>query len=165
MLMLNKSPYLFLLLVLFQMAGNAHAGSTQQSRVQLIIDAEKAPEGVVFEIINKDKHYLDWALKEAEFLSQKLHKKYPQLDIAIVSHGSEQFALMSEKLNNNEPLHMLVKSLVESDINIHVCGTYAEHKGVDASEFSELVNVAAEGPAQISDYLKLGYIRITLLKY
>ncbi len=160
----NKSSYLFLVLVFIQLAGYALAGSAQQSHVQLIIDANKAPEGVVFEIVNRDKHYLDWALKEAEFLSQKLRNKYPQLDIAIVSHGSEQFALMSDKLTINAPLHMLVKSLAESDINIHVCGTYAEHKGVDASEFSELVNVAAEGPAQIKDYLKLGYIKITLVK-
>jgi len=164
MLKWNAFSQLFLLLVLFQLSLNALAGSGQQSRVQLIIDSNKAPEGVVFEIVNRDKHYLDWALKEAEGLSQQLRKKYPQLDIAIVSHGSEQFALTRKQLGNNAPLNTVVKSLVESDIDIHVCGTYAEYKGVDASEFSELVNVAAEGPAQIKDYLKLGYIKIKLVK-
>ena len=140
------------------------AGSKQQSQVQLIIDSNKAPEGVVFEIANRDKNYLDWALKEADILSQKLRDKYPQIEIAIVSHGSEQFSLMHNRLSKNISLNSVVKSLVESNVDIHVCGTYAEYKGVDASEFSELVNVAAEGPAQIEDYLKLGFIKIIMVK-
>jgi len=154
----------FSLLLLFQLPVVALTESNQLLRVQSIIDSGTAPEGVVFEIVNRDTEYLDWALKEVEVLTQKLHIKYPHLDIAIVSHGPEQFALMDRNLNLNVPLKTLVMSLVNKDIDIHVCGTYAEYKGVDPVEFSKLVNVSAEGPAQLSDYIKLGYVRIKIIK-
>ena len=41
-------------------------------------------------------------------------------------------------------------------------GALHREKGVEPEDFSERVDVAAEGPAQINDYVKLGYIRIRI---
>ena len=138
------------------------ASSNNIDQVQLLIDKGVAPEGVVFEIANKDKKFLDWALQEAEKSSKILLNKFPGLDIAVVTHGSEQFALTKQQLEHNTPLNDVLKSIVNSNIQVHVCGTHAERKGVEPEDFSELVDVAAEGPAQINDYVKLGYIRIRI---
>jgi len=151
-----------ILVILLPLAANAD--SSYMSSVQTIIDNGEAPEGVVFEIVSGDKHYLDWALPEAKRVSSQLRDRFPTLDIAIVSHGSEQFDLTQKQLSDNAPLNNTVKSLIDNNIEVHVCGTHAERKGVDAEEFSKLVDVAAEGPAQINDYIKLGYVRIKIVK-
>lgn len=161
-----KTSILSVMLLLVCLSFSA-AGSVENKHllaVQTILNSNVMPEGVVFEIVNRDKAYLDWALQEVADLSKQLHQKYPTLAIAVVSHGSEQFALMQSRLENNVSLHSLVRSLVKDDVEIHVCGTYAERKGIDASEFSPLVDVSAEGPAQINDYIKLGYIKIRIVK-
>ena len=155
---------IYILMLCLQLSSGALAVSSYVEDIQLLLNSNQAPEGVVFEIVNRDKLYLDWALKETDDLSVRLRHKFPHLDIAIVSHGSEQFALKQSRLQSNESLHDIVKSLVKRDIDIHVCGTLAERKGVDIKEFSALVNVSAEGPAQINDYIMLGYIKIKITK-
>lgn len=155
---------IMLLLLCLSFTATGSVGNKNLLSVQTILNANVMPEGVVFEIVNSDKDYLDWALQEVADLSRMLHAKYPDLAISVVSHGSEQFALMQTKLDNNVPLHSLVKLLVSNDVEIHVCGTYAERKGVETSDFSPLVDVSAEGPAQINDYIKLGYIKVRIVK-
>jgi len=156
--------YLFWLMLFIQLPLTAIAGSNYPANVQAIIDNGEAPEGVVFEIVSGDKQYLDWAMPEAKRLSAQLRDRFPKLDIVIVSHGAEQFALTKKQLAGNTALNDTVKSLIDSDVQVHVCGTHAERKGIEAEEFSELVDVAAEGPAQINDYIKLGYLRIKIVK-
>ena len=156
--------YFFGLMLLLPVTQTAIADSNYLLTVQAIIDSNEAPEGVVFEIVSKDRQYLDWALPETKRLSAQLRDRFPKLDIAIVSHGSEQFALTEKQLADNAALNATLKSLAESNIQLHVCATHAERKGVAAEEFSKLVDVAAEGPAQINDYIKLGYLRIKLVK-
>ena len=152
------------LILLLQLPVIAFASSSHLTKVQKLLDDIEAPEGVVFEISNKDRNFLDWALPEAERLSKQLRARFPGLDIAIVTHGSEQFALTRKQLAGNAPLNDQLKSLADSDIQVHVCGTHAEWKKVDAEEFTELVDVSAEGPAQINDYIKLGYVKIKITK-
>jgi intracellular sulfur oxidation DsrE/DsrF family protein len=156
--------YVFHFMLLIQIPLTAYADSSYLASVQSIIDSGEAPEGVVFEIVSRDKNYLDWALPEAKRASSQLRDRFPKLDIAIVTHGSEQFALTQHQLVDNVPLNNTVKSLIDNDIQLYVCGTHAERKGVEAEEFSKLVDVAAEGPAQINDYIKLGYVRIKIVK-
>lgn len=151
-------------LVFIALCYSAFASESYQTQVANMIAAGNAPEGVVFEIVDRDGQYLDWALPEVQRLAKLLREKYPQLDIAVVSHGSEQFALMKNKLAGNTALSNSLKSLVDSDVPVHVCGTFAEWKGVAPEQFSELVNVAAAGPAQINDYRSLGYTRIRVMR-
>jgi len=35
---------------------------------------------------------------------------------------------------------------------------------VEAEDFSKLVDAVADGPAQINDYIKRGYVRIRIVK-
>ena len=139
-----------------------HAASGYQEKVQQLIDSGLEPEGVVFEIVSGDKKALNWAFPIVLDLSKQLRSKYPKLDIAVVSHGSEQFALTREQLSLNQTLQDQLATLSDTEVSVHVCGTLAEWRGVEASEFTELVDVAAEGPAQINDYIKLGYVPIRI---
>ena len=151
-------------LVFIALCYSAFASENYQTQVANMIAAGNPPEGVVFEIVDRDGQYLDGALPEVQRLAKLLREKYPQLDIAVVTHGSEQFALMKNKLAGNTALSNSLKSLVDSDVPVHVCGTFAEWKGVAPEQFSELVNVAAAGPAQINDSRRLGYTRIRLMQ-
>ena len=159
---MNKLFQAFLFVLLSQLSFLVLAGISYQQQIQQIIEQAEPPEGVVFEIVSSNKRYLDWALAEAEKLSGQLHEKFPQLDITVVTHGSEQFALTKQNLSNNAPLNEVLKSLVSNEVQVHVCGTHAEWKQVTEEEFTELVDVAAEGPAKINDYIQLGYVRIRL---
>ena len=145
-------------------ASIAQPQASYKTQIATLLQQTLAPEGVVFEIVNRDKHYLNWALPEAQRLSSQLRHKFPLLDIVIVSHGSEMFALTKQSLASNPQLNTLLQSLVKQNIDLHVCGTLAENRSVEPEAFTELVDVAAEGPAQINDYIKLGYLRIKLVK-
>ena len=153
---------IILLLPLMLVPGILNADQDYRSQVEAIIAADEAPEGVVFEIIDRDWEFLDQAMPEIQKFANRLRQKFPGLDIAVVSHGFEQFALTTSELDANEPLKNSVQSLVDSDVPIHVCGTFADWQGVDQSAFSELVDVSATGPAQINDYISLGYVNIVV---
>ena len=59
--------------------------------------------------------------------------------------------------------HSLARELVDSNgIEVHVCGTHAEWEGKTPEDFPDYVNVSAAGPAQINDYVALGYEVIIL---
>lgn len=131
-------------------------------KIETLLQSKDAPEGVVFEVINRDVLFLNWALPEVEKQTQRLRKKFPELDIVVVSHGREMFSLTSKNQSDNPDLKMQVDLLVSQQVPVYVCGTYAERKGVSNSEFPENIKVAAEGPAQINDYIKLGYTHILI---
>ncbi len=153
-------PYQLLLLLLLLFVSTL--AQAYQSQIEQILQSSSTPEGVVFEIVHRDRQYLDWALPEVDRLSQQLRARFPTLEIAVVSHGSEQFALTRKHLKKNAHLDAALDKMQQANIEVHVCGTYAEYKGYESEAFSPKVNVAAEGPAQIKDYIALGYIHIRL---
>jgi intracellular sulfur oxidation DsrE/DsrF family protein len=118
---------------------------------------------VVFEIVSDDSDLLGELLPDVQTQIKQLRTRFPGLDIVIVTHGEEQFALTRANRDNEPKLHSLAESLVDDQqVSLHVCGTYASWNGVAAEEFPEFVDVAATGPAQINDYRALGYIVVTL---
>ena len=135
-----------------------------QSQLESLLSAKEAPEGVVFEIIDRDKLFLNWALPEVEKQAKRLRQRFPDLDIVIVSHGQEMFALTSANQSKNPQLKTQLDLLKSQDIQVHVCGTYAGWRGLDESAFPDNVDVSAEGPAQINDYIKLGYEHIEVAR-
>ena len=60
-----------------------------------ILSLKTAPTGIVFEIVTGAANSLEWALPKTQAYIKKLRTRFPQLDIAIVTHGNEQFALTS----------------------------------------------------------------------
>lgn len=137
-------------------------GSASDRAVEALLAAEQAPEGVVFEIASGDPESLKWALPRIQGYVTRLRNRFPELEIAVVSHGREQFALTRDRRDSAPEVHNQVQGLVrDQNVPVHVCETYAEHHGVGAEQFPDYVQVAAAGPAQVRAYQELGY---TLVK-
>ena len=117
----------------------------------------------MFEIVSGDDDFLSEILPILKKDIEKLRKRYPDLPIAIVSHGREQFSLITASSKTEQATHSLVKDLVKSsDIDVHVCETHASWYGVTAEDFPDYIDVSAAGPAQINDYEEIGYDLIVL---
>lgn len=131
---------------------------------ELLIRA-KAPEGVVFEIAQGSPTALDHALPWVADAAKRLRQRFPKLEMAVVSHGQEMFALQKSAQSGNAEPHRLAQQLVkQAGIQVHVCETYAGWKGVAPEAFPDYIDVAPAGPAQISNYMALGYTRIVVPK-
>lgn len=147
--------------LLFVIGFCATAVYANDIQVQNIISSSKAPIGVVFEIASSDPDALRWAIPKIKRYSMQLRAQFPKLELAVVTHGREQFAL--QKINSVEyqKVHNEIKQLAESeDIPIHVCQTFAAWNGVDPEDFPDYVAVSVTGPQQVNDYLELGYTLI-----
>ncbi len=156
---LLRGSFLTLLCLLAPVSALA---DSEQS-VNQILQLNDSPEGVVFEIVTGDADGLQWALPLTRTYIEKLRRRFPELPVAIVTHGQEQFALQKEADEEQQVVHHQVQSLTgEQNIQVHVCGTYAGWRGLSAEDFPDYVNVAAAGPAQINDYVALGYRKIVI---
>lgn len=132
-------------------------------QVENILSSNQVPAGIIFEIVTGSADSLEWALPETQKLIKKLRSRFPKLEVAIVTHGNEQFALKTSNIIKHKKVHSLTQQLVQKDnIQLHVCGTYAAWKNVSEEEFPEYVDVTAAGPATINDYISLGYILIKI---
>ena len=132
-------------------------------QIKEILSHKEAPAGIIFEIVTGESNSLEWALPETQGYIKELRARFPELEIAIVTHGNEQFALQKKKDKKYKKVHSLTQQLVNKDhVPLHVCGTYAGWKGVSEEDFPDYVDVAAAGPATINDYIALGYTLIKL---
>lgn len=123
----------------------------------------EAPEGVVIEIVTSDNAGLGWALPRAQAYVRQLRRRFSGLPIAIVTHGREQFALTTKQQKIQQAEHKVVRSLLQDDkVQVHVCGTYAGWRGLSEEDFPDYVDVAAAGPAQVNDYIAMGYLAIVI---
>ena len=153
---LKSCFFLALFLLIGQSAG---AGSDP---VAHLLARDAAPAGVVFEIVSGDADYLETTLPVAHDAARRLRERFPGLDVVIVTHGREQFALLSREADASPQVHAKVRSLVADDVKVHVCGTYAGWRGHTPEDFPAYVDVAEAGPAQINDYRALGYELVLL---
>lgn len=137
--------------------------SEASAQIENILSQDQAPAGIVFEIVTGSSNSLKWALPKTQKIIKKIRNRFPKLDVAIVTHGSEQFALTSSNNKKFKKVHSLTQQLVQKEnVPLHVCGTYAGWNGVTEEEFPDYVDVAATGPATINDYIALGYILIKI---
>ena len=159
----KKRYSFFILFALIAGMTNTSVSAGDKQQIRTVLNMSTPPEGIVFEIL-ADEDGLEWAIPRIQQYAHQLREKFPQLAIAVVSHGREQFALQTQYQNENRQIHSQVKSLLGNQVQLHVCGTYAEWKGVSPEDFPDYVDVAAEGPAQIKSYMELGYMLIELDK-
>lgn len=146
------------LLMFFLFAAPALASS--DGEVSGILALSEAPAGVVFELLGDDDD-LEIAIPKVQESIKKLRARFPELAIAIVSHGDEQFVLLQENADSYSAVHSQVQSLVnEQNVQVHVCATYARWHGLNPEDFPDYVDVVSQGPSQISDYVESGYILI-----
>ena len=129
----------------------------ESKSIEQILALKQTPAGVVIEIVTWGGSNLEWALPRSQEYIKKLRKAFPELPVAIVTHGAEQFALTNDEKDENKEVHNLVQSLGDANVPVHVCETFAGWRGLSADDFPEYVNVAAAGPAQVNDYISLGY--------
>lgn len=128
-----------------------------------LLAQDKAPPGVVFEIVTGDPQALRWAVPQVADYAKRLRARFPKLDMAVVSHGREMFELQMDKRAGEAAVHAQVEQLAkEQHIPVHVCETYAGWRGVGAEAFPDYVNVAPAGPAQVHHYMDLGYVRVKI---
>ena len=153
-----------ILLVLALLISSTVIADYTHPGVDRLIQANKEPAGVVFELIERDKKTWEWAAPMIKDLKAQLKEKYPNLDIAIVSHGREQFQLMSRRVKEQPEAISLLRDIVKDGTNLHVCGVYSGWRDVKPEEYIDIVDVAASGPAKINDYINLGYQPIQLYK-
>jgi intracellular sulfur oxidation DsrE/DsrF family protein len=151
----SKHPFLTGLVLLALLSSSAFAESLKD-----VLELNEAPPGVVFEIVEAGGD--SWYATKPMLLKaiDKLHAKFAGLDIVVVSHGSEQFALTKKNQIKYKSLHDTVKDLGEKNIHVHVCGVHASWRSMTAEDFPDYVDVAPSGPAQINQYRALGYVVI-----
>ena len=143
-------------------SATVHALDEDQQKVAYLLARDKAPDGVVFELIGDEDDYLLNALEKVKTYKEQLQKKFPGLDIAVVSHGSEQFNLTKDNQGKAQEAHAHVQQLVAADVPVHVCETHASWRGVTPEDFPDYINVSTTGPAQINQYEELGFILVVI---
>lgn len=149
-------------LVAFFISGFAQAGNQQE--IEELLAQKDAPFGVVFEIVEGSDDALQWAIPAVNKYVNQLRERFPDIGLAVVSHGSEQFGLMKSEQKEKSKMHKAVQSLVASDVPVHVCGTHASWRGKNAKDFPDYVSVSPAGPTEIRNYEDMGYVLIEIEK-
>ena len=155
-----KTIFLSFLISLFALSSAVATAADEdmdQMYVAELLAQDEAPDGVVFELIGNEGDYLLNAIKKVETYKEQLQKKFPELKIAVVSHGSEQFNLTTAKQNSAKDTHKRVQRLVESDVPVHICEVHASWRDVAPEDFPDYISVSSTGPAEIKNYQEFGY--------
>lgn len=155
------TPYLKRLLMsalLLSFTGYVQAAVCINPDVKALIAAKEAPEGVVFDVETLNPNALQSISEYLVNQVNALKKSYPDVDIAVVSHGTEEFALQNRVSRKNAELHRVLGQMVtDKDVSLHVCGAVAGLKRVSQQDFPSFVSYSESGAAQINDYTSLGY--------
>jgi intracellular sulfur oxidation DsrE/DsrF family protein len=158
---LTPSCWTFLVALLLASAATADDRTT----LDQLLNQPPPPTGVVFEIVQGQESALEWALPEVKKNAARLRAAFPNVKLAVVSHGKEEFALLADNAGKYGEVHKQVKSLTQQDdITVHVCGTHASWYDRQPEDFPSYVNVSPAGPAQINDYRALGYAVVRIIK-
>lgn len=161
--MLKKISIVIFLTLFNLLYSQAILAANASHKLEDVLSFKQAPAGIIFEIVTGAENSLKWALPKTKRYIKKLRDRFPKIDIAIVTHGNEQFALTKTNNKKYKKIHSLTQQLVqEENIPLHVCATYAEMNNVGEEEFPDYVDVTAAGPATINDYISLGYVLIKI---
>jgi len=127
-----------------------------------ILARNEAPTGVVFEIVTSDAQALQTLLPKVRDYVTRLRARFPEVGLAVVSHGREELALTRGNRERYGEVHRQVQDLVGDRVPVHVCGTYAGWQGVSPEEFPPYVDVVSQGPTQLRDYREFGYLHVVV---
>lgn len=137
--------------------------ATPSPEVEQLLREEAMPEGIAFEIVENDRAALSALLPELHANIRVLRERDPDLPIAVVTHGAEQFTLTRAEAAAHGSLHAEIESLVTDDgVNVVVCGTFADWRDLEADAFPEHVEVAPAAPERLDDLEAAGYTVIRL---
>jgi len=137
--------------------------ANDQQKVDNIIALEKAPVGVLFELIGRENgKYLPEGLKKVEAYKAQLEKKFPDIKVAVVTHGSEQFELTKDNAIEQSKTHNIVKRITAENVPVHVCANHASWRGKTEIDFPDYVLASSGAGSQMKEYQDKGYIRILI---
>lgn len=149
------------LLVFLLQVTQAQAGAIS---VPKLLQSKDSPAGVVIEIVSGNDDALRRLMPKIRDSIKNIREKFGhELEIAIVSHGREQFALTKDNADVYGDVHKALKNISDSNVDIHVCATHASWNNIDEDDFAEFINVSPAGPAQINDYIALGFVHVMIL--
>ncbi|WEJ63614.1 DsrE family protein [Thiomicrorhabdus lithotrophica] len=127
-------------------------------QVEQIIQSNTEPEGVVFEIETLDSQALETLTDYVISQIRLIKRVYPAVDVAVISHGAEEFALQKSASSEFADVHNMFNNLVSTQgVSIHVCGAVGGLKQLTQEDFPDFVSYSASGLAQLNDYKALGY--------
>lgn len=161
-----RHSFLFILFSIFiaTVSLSAHAETSNvDPQVQKILSQPEAPFGIVFDIETLDSGALKSMAPYVTHQIELIRKRYPEVDIAVVSHGAEEFALQKQAQPQNAELHAMFNQLVtDQSVSVHVCGAVGGLKNLTREDFPDFVSYSDSGMAQLNDYKALGYQVITI---
>lgn len=156
-----------ILLSLFIGLSLLQSGCSQASdaAIKEILAASEPPAGVVFELAGYDDNGLEWAVPVLQSYTKRLRQKFPNIKLAVVSHGLEQFQLTRANKEQHAGAHKQVKSLVkDQDVEFHVCGNFASMMDIGRDDFVDFVSVAHRAPEQVKTFQQAGYRLVIVSK-
>ncbi len=159
--MKTASYYIAGFITLLALSSLSYANPHAEEMDRILAQKEE-PTGVVFEIVTSESDSLDWALPMVNDYIGQLKSKFPEIEVVIVTHGNEQFALATSKAEKKTKVHSLTQQLNKQGVQLHICGTLAGWRGLTDEDFPDYVNVAAAGPAQINDYVSVGFTLLVI---
>lgn len=158
---MRYAAFSMIALFVLSMMGSTAALAAPDAEVERILSLDQPPPGVVFEVVSGDKDALVDVVPRISQYAERLRARFADLPVAVVTHGTEQFSLLSSEAGNYAGLHAQIQSLTgERGVDVHVCGTHASWRDKAPEDFPDYVDVAAAGPATVNDYRALGYIVI-----
>ena len=141
---------------------SAAAYAADHPLITKLLTQDQAPPGVIFEIITGDADGLNGAVPQVADYAHRLRERFPKLEIAVVTHGQEMFALQKDQRASAPEVHAEIERLAQQHIPVYVCASYASWRGVGAEAFPAYVKVAPAGPTQVKTYMELGYVLIKI---
>ncbi len=117
----------------------------------------------MFTIREYDEDALSWVMPRLKHYVRQLHERYPDMPIAVLSHGNEMLSLTQANRAHYPALHASVIELVKDlGLHFHVCATFAAHHERYEEDFPDYIDFVPSGPAQINDYQAVGFELIEL---
>ncbi len=155
-----KAAALFLCLLLC--CGAIRTAAADATWLERLLAENRAPGGVVFDIMTWRDRSWDWAAPLLRDYVDRLRARFPELEIALVSHGAELFELTRGDARRQRASIELLARLSAQGVTVHVDGDYARWKRLGPEDFLDFVDVAPSAEAQLADYIDLGFARVTL---
>ncbi len=134
----------------------------EQDRVAALLMHEP-PGGVLFLVMEQDEEALTWVLPRLLHYTRQIRRKWPDLPVAVLSHGAEMMGLLEAYRPLYPRIHEDFRQLVEElDAVFHVCGAYAALSDLTAADFPDLVDVVPFGPAEIENYRGMDFAVVSV---
>jgi intracellular sulfur oxidation DsrE/DsrF family protein len=152
-------PLTTLLMLLLTWPASA---SSSDDKIEELLARQTAPAGVVFDVDEWDIDALKWGIPLIRSYVDRLRERFPEIEIAVVSHGDEEFALLKRARDNYQSVHQGVEALVNDRVPVHICAGHAIMNGYSESGFVDYVDRVSSGVETVADYRLRGFEHIAV---